>query len=56
MSLYKTNLLNIIFYNFFRISALTPKLTKQARIMVEDFILQLNDAMRIRLLNKFTVS
>ncbi|KRK01906.1 patatin-like phospholipase domain-containing protein 2 [Drosophila teissieri] len=38
-----------------KISALTPKLTKQARVMVEDFVLQLNNAMRIRLLNKFTL-
>lgn len=40
----------------FRLSSLTPKLTKQMRVVVDDFINQLNNALQVRLLNKITVS
>lgn len=43
------------FFNICRISSLTPKLTKHMRKVVEELIIQLNNSMQIRLIDKFTV-
>ncbi|KAM7354799.1 brummer isoform 1-T1 [Cochliomyia hominivorax] len=38
-----------------KLSSLTPKLTKQMRHMVDEFIYQLNNTLQVRILNKFTI-
>ncbi|EDV97992.1 1-acylglycerol-3-phosphate O-acyltransferase Pnpla3 [Drosophila grimshawi] len=38
-----------------KLTTLTPKLTKQMRHLVEEFIVQLNNTMHVRFLNRFTL-
>lgn len=48
-----------VFYNVYknyRLTTVTPKLTDQLRRMLDDCFSQLNNAMQVKIFNKFSVS
>ncbi|XP_013111486.2 1-acylglycerol-3-phosphate O-acyltransferase Pnpla3 [Stomoxys calcitrans] len=55
LSLPATVPMDFLFATVSKLSSLTPKLTKQMRLVVEDFISQLNNAVQVRLLSKITI-
>ncbi|XP_075164492.1 brummer isoform X2 [Haematobia irritans] len=55
LSLPATVPIDFLFATVNKLSSLTPKLTKQMRLVVDDFINQLNNALHVRLLSKITI-